>query len=42
MEKGKLELQMWLFFEQLSFLWEKDNRLNENIKAAQLNAELEI
>jgi hypothetical protein len=41
-EKEKLEVHMWLFFEQMIFLRKKDNWLNENAKAAQRNAELAI
>jgi hypothetical protein len=41
-EKEKLEVQLRLFTEQMSFLREKDTRLNENAKAAQENARLAI
>jgi hypothetical protein len=33
---------MQLFSKQMTFLWEKDNRLNEHTKAAQRNAQLAI
>jgi hypothetical protein len=41
-EKEKLEVQMRLFSKQMTFLREKDNRLNEHAKAAQRNAQLAI
>lgn len=41
-EKKKLEVQLWLFSEQMNFLQDKDVHLNENAKAAQENARLAI
>jgi hypothetical protein len=41
-EKEKLEVQLRPFSERMSFLCNKDTRLNENVKAAQKNARLAI
>jgi hypothetical protein len=41
-EKEKLEVQLRLFSEQMSFLRDKVVRFNENAKAAQENARLAI
>jgi hypothetical protein len=41
-EKEKLQVQIRLFSEQMTFLQENYNRLHENAKAAQRNAELAI
>jgi hypothetical protein len=41
-KEAKLEVQMRLFTEQMSFMLEKDQRINNNAKAAQENAKLAI